>query len=289
MSSFGLKTMAARVAELAATNSLRLFDAMYLNEPDLRLDGESVSADEVIEIAALTAAPFVSIDMDEFDPAELLVQINEDIPEDSPAMEQLRQLVGKADSKYRGMTERLWLRWGAQGLTYEWSATADWRRQLAVDMARATYEGQQESAVQAQARDSEVNSLVAILMDSPDFRAAMPTKRIPTGQALLTNHSADEDVIQRAASRASLKRAGRILEFEISLKPRLDELAEGLRNTPDWRAATSIPKRHDAAISFLMEQAEGHRLSSRISDPLMRAAKELDDSQPNKIEFVPNN
>jgi hypothetical protein len=164
-------------------------------------------------------------------------------------------------------------------LNYEWSATANWRRELAVDMARATFEGQQESAAQAQARDSAIDSLVALLMNSPEFRAAMPTKRIPTALALLASQqNANEDAIRQAASRASTNLARRVLEIEILLKPRLDELAEELRHTPDWRVATSIPKRHEAAVTFLMEKAEGFRLSSGISDPLMRAAKQLEDS-----------
>lgn len=270
--------MAARVPELAADRNLRLLDAIYLNEPDVSLDGERVDIDEAIELAKLTAAPFASIDMDEFDSVELLAQVNENIPENSPAVEHLKRLIGSA-AKYNGMNERLWLRWAAHGLNYEWSATADWRRELAVDMARATFEGQQESAAQAQARDSAIDSLVALLMNSPEFRAAMPTKRIPTALALLASQqNANEDAIRQAASRASTNLARRVLEIEILLKPRLDELAEELRHTPDWRVATSIPKRHEAAVTFLMEKAEGFRLSSGISDPLMRAAKQLEDS-----------
>lgn len=256
---------------------------MYLNEPDVILDGESVSVEEAMRIATLCAAPFVSIDLDEFDPADLLVQINEDFPEDSPTVAELRQLVRKADGKYRGENERLWLRWGAQGLTYEWSATADWRRQLAVDMA---YEGQRQSVVQAKTRDSEIDALVALLMDSHEFRTAMPTKRIPTAQALLAaQQNVEDQVAERAASRASTTLARRILEFEITLRPQLEELAEELRHTQEWRAATSMPKRHDAAITFLLGKAEGFRLSSSISDPLMRAAKELDEKLAIKIPF----
>ncbi|KRE56037.1 hypothetical protein ASG92_24055 [Arthrobacter sp. Soil736] len=286
ITSSDLAEMAARAPALAANNKIRVFDAMYLNEPDVTLDGESVSVEEAIEAAALSAAPFVSVDMDEFDLTDLLVQIDENFPEDSPTVAELRQLVRKADGKYRGENERLWLRWGAQGLTYEWSATADWRRQLAVDMAEATYEGQRQSVVQAKTRDSEIDALVALLMDSHEFRAAMPTKRIPTAQAqLAAQQNVEDQVTEPAASRASTTLARRVLEFEITLKPQLEELAEELRHTQEWRAAASIPKRHDAAITFLLGKAEGFRLSSSISDPLMRAAKELDEKLAIKRPF----
>jgi hypothetical protein len=118
------------------------------------------------------------------------------------------------------------------------------------------------------------------LLDSPEFRTALPTKRYPTGLAVIASsehNSASESVIQQAASRASTEVDRRVLALEISLKPHMEQLAEELRKTTIWRAATSIPKRHAAAIDFLIGKAEGYRLSSRITDPLMRAAKEPDD------------
>jgi hypothetical protein len=288
ITSAGLVEMADRVPELAADKRLRVFDAMYLNEPDVTLDGESVSVKEAIEAASLCAAPFISMDIDEFDPTELLVQINDNFPEDSPTVAGLRELVRKADVEHRGKNERLWLRWGAQGLTYEWSATADWRRKLAVDMARATHEGQRESEAQAQSRDAEVDALATLLMDAKEFRAAMPTKRIPTALALLSaQQNIDEEVADKAASRAGYKLAKHVLALEMALKPQLEELAEELRHTQEWKAATSIPKRHDAATRFLMGKTDGFRPSSSVSDPLMRAAKALDDSKATRIELAP--
>jgi hypothetical protein len=288
ISSADLVEMADRVPELAADKRLCVFDAMYLNEPDVTLDRESVSVKEAIEAASLCAAPFVSMDMDKFDPSELLAQVNGNFPEDSPMVASLRELVRKAGVEHGGKSERLWLRWGAQGLTYEWSATADWRRKLAVDITTAAYEGQRRSEAQAQSRDAEVDALVTLLMDAEEFRAAMPTKRIPTALALLsTQQNVDEEVADKAASRAGYKLSKHILALEMALKPQLEELAEELRHTQEWKAATSIPKRHDAAIRFLLGKNDGFRPSSSISDPLMRAAKALDDSELTRIELAP--
>lgn len=284
-----LSSMAALVPDIAASKKMRLFDAMYLNEPEVSMDADSVSIDEAIEIAVLAGAPFVSLDMDEFDSAELLAVVRENIPEDSPSAENLNRLVNSA-AKHNGDTEQLWLRWAAQGLSYEWNATADWRRKLAVDLAKADFEGRQQAAVQSQARDAEIDSLMTLLMDSQEFRAAMPTKRIPTGVAVVAASShgvADESLIRQAASRASTEIDRRVLQLEISLRPEMGKLAEELRKSQAWRAATSITKRHAAAVEFLMSKTEGYRLSPRITDPLMNSAKELDDSTTNKIILTP--
>jgi hypothetical protein len=283
-----LASMAARLPELAAARSLRLFDAMYMNVPEVSMDSESMSIDQAIEVAALTGSPFVSLDMDIFDSAEMLAQVRANTTEDSPPAENLNRLVGSA-AKHNGDNERLWLRWAANGLSYEWSATADWRGKLAVDMARTDFEGQQESTLRKNVRKSDIDALVTLLVADPEVRAAQPTKRHPVGFAVIANTTAetDKDVVRQALSQANLQVGRRAMELEISLKPHLDELAEEFRKTREWKAATSIPKRLAAADAFLIAKAEGHRLSGNITHPLIDAAKQLDESKAIKITFTP--
>lgn len=280
--------MAARVPDIAASKKLLLFDAVYLNQPEVTMDGENVTIDEAIEVAVLTGAPFVSLEMDEFNPKDLLAEVLENVPEDAPSAENLKGLIGGA-AKHKGESERLWLCWAAQGLSYEWSATADWRRKLAVDLARVRFEGQQLTANQERARKTDMDALVTLLIESPEVRAAQPTKRHPIGHAVISNtgYEEDEGVIIRACSEANILVGRRAQELELSLKPRLNELAEEFRKTPEWKAATSNPKRQAAADAFLIGKADGYRLSGNIMNPLIDAAKALDNSMANKITFTP--
>lgn len=276
--------MAALVPEIAAARNLRLFDAHYLNVPEVQMFADDMGIDEAIEVAALTRAPFISLELSTFDTKALLEDL--EVTDESPAGEVHQRLIAKAQ-QHDGDFDQLWLRWAANGLSYEWTALAEWRRVLAVEIMNAKLRAERESSDQADANRAQSDALVAFLIDSPEFRTALPTKRYPTGLAVIASsehHGADEGVIQQAASRASTEVDRRVLALEISLKPQMEQLAEELRKTQSWRAATSIPKRHMAAIDFLMGKAEGYRLSSRISDPLMRAAKELDDAN---IVFIP--
>lgn len=283
LTSADLTSMAERVPDIAAGRNLRLFDAHYMNVADVEMFSDGMGIEEAIEVAALTGAPFISLEVGSFDTKALLENL--ELSDDS-AGEILSGLVNKAQ-QHDGDCDQLWVRWAANGLNYEWTALAEWRRVLAVQIMNAKLKAEQESSVRADANRAQSDALAAFLLDSPEFRTALPTKRYPTGMAVIASsehNSASEIVIQQAASRASTEVDRRVLALEISLKPHMEQLAEELRKTTTWRAATSIPKRHAAAIDFLMGKAEGYRLSSRITDPLMRAAKELDDGN---IVFMP--
>lgn len=198
ITSADLASMAARVPDVAASRKLSLFDAIYLNVPEVTIDGESVCIDEAIEVAGLTRAPFVSLDIWTY-----LIRrscsdkFGRNIPEDSPSADNLIRLV-KSAAKHNGENERLGLRWAAHGLNYEWSATADWRRKLAFNLARADFEDQQESSHRENARKSDIDVLVTLLTGSPEFRAAQPTKRHSVGFAVvsISMYEAEEDVIR---------------------------------------------------------------------------------------------
>jgi hypothetical protein len=276
--------MAARVPDIAAGRNLRLFDAHYIIVADVEMFSDGMGIEEAIEVAALTGAPFISLEVGSFDTKALLENL--EFSDDAPRGEILSGLINKAQ-QHGGDCDQLWVRWAANGLNYEWTALAEWRRVLAVQIMNAKLKAEQESSVRADANRAQSDALVAFLLDSPEFRTALPTMRYPTGLAVFagSEHSgASESIIQQAASRASTEVDRRVLALEISLKPHMEQLAEELRKTTIWRASTSIPKRHAAAIDFLIGKAEGYRLSSRITDPLMRAAKELDEGN---IVFMP--
>ena len=283
-SSADLADMAARAPELAAANKLRLFDALYITVPDVLIDENKARIEEALEIAALTGAPFVSLDLDVFDSSLLLDNLPDDLDYDdsSPAGKNLQRLV-KSVRKHDGENEQLWLRWASMGLSYGWTVRADWRQKLAVDMEKANIEISQESTTRAQARNVEIESLVALLTESPDFRAAQANKRNPIGFAIVAaspDHKADHDVIDRAISRAGIQAERRAFELELSLKPNMDELAEDLCGTADWRAATTIAMRLEATGKYLRTKAEGYRQSVGFVESMMRAAKYLDDNPP---------
>ena len=257
--------MAADAPGLAAAQNLRVINALYMNVPEVVLDDGTLGIAETIELAALTGAPFISVDLDAFD-AQALADRDE-LPED---------LVRNA-RKYDGENERIWLRWAANGLTYGWSKAATWREQLTTQMEKTELEAQQQSTNEAQARGTKIDELIATLIESPEFRQALPTKRSLLGVAILTNSGeTDDEVVQQAAGSAYHRVQKKILQLELSLAPHMEELAAELRQTPAWQAAKSDTKRHNAAIDLLIEKSDGYRLSSRLSDPLMRAAKDLD-------------
>lgn len=279
-----LAAMAARAPELAAASKLRLFDALYMTVPDVLIDDDSTLIEGAIEIAALTGAPFVSLDLDIFDSSLLLDNLPDDLDYDgnSPAGKNLQRLV-KSVRKHDGENEQLWLRWASMGLSYGWTVRADWRQKLAADMEMANLEISQESTTRARARNLEIDSLVTLLTESPDFRAAQANKRNPIGFAIVAaspDHDADHDVIERAISRAGIQAERRAFELELSLKPDMDELAGELRGTADWRAATTIATRLEAAGKYLRTKAEGYRQRAGFVESLMRAAKYLDDNPP---------
>lgn len=266
MTSSDLAAMAAQAPGLAAAQNLRVIDALYMSVPEVILDDDSLGIAETIEVAAVTGAPFISVDLDAFD-AQALAD-GDELPED---------LIRSA-RKYDGENERIWLRWAANGLTYGWSKAAAWREQLTVQMEKTELETQQQSPNEAQVRASKVDELIAMLTASPEFRQALPTKRSLLGVAILTNSGeTDDELIQQAAGLAYHRVQKQILQIELSLAPHLAELAAELRQTPAWQAAKSDTKRHNAAIELLIEKSDGYRLSSRLSDPLMHATKELDE------------
>ncbi|MBT2550533.1 hypothetical protein [Arthrobacter sp. ISL-65] len=271
--SVDLTAMAAQVPGLVAAHSLRLINAHYANIPDVLLD-EGVGIEGAVEVAALTGAPFISLEREEFD-AEALLD-GEELPDD---------LIKRA-RKYQGQLECLNLQWAAQGLTYEWSVGADWREKLSADIARAELETKLASATRAQVETSATDEIIASLVDSPDFRQATQRQRSSVGFAILANRGeTDYEAVRQAVNRACHKVDSHVLQTELLLKPKLEELGGELRKTPAWLAATSDIKRHNAAIEYLIEKSGGYRLSPRISDPLMRAARELEEKSAIKIPF----
>jgi hypothetical protein len=250
-----LAAMAARVPELTAGHGLRVIAALYTNVPDVILEE---SLELAIETAVLTGAPFISVDLDPFD---------------AEAFEGTHH-------KYEGQCERLSLRWPAHGLTYGWSKTATWRERLDADIEKDELAAKHR----ATAESTKVDELAASLVDSPDFRQAQPGKRYMAGVAILANSGVDDDDITRqAVNRANYKVEKQIMQIELSLKPKMDDLAAELRLTPAWKAATSDTKRLNASIDFLIQKSHGYRLGTRIYDPLARLTKELEEKSAIQI------
>jgi hypothetical protein len=95
MTSADLATMAARVPDLAAENKLRVFEVLYDKSPDIWVTHTNVDIDEAVEIAALTGAIFVSLDVSQFDSEDELFDKLPDVEpgEETVATRKLERLI----------------------------------------------------------------------------------------------------------------------------------------------------------------------------------------------------
>ncbi|WP_284982446.1 hypothetical protein [Arthrobacter sp. efr-133-TYG-118] len=257
-----------------------------MNVAEVIIDDDSVGIEEAIDIAVITGAPFISLDLEVFDSAELL---DEDAPYGDPndsAAARKRDRLIKSAGKHNGEPERLWLRWAANGLTYGWTTdTPDWRQKLTAEIDKANLEVQLESSAQSKAQEVASEALINFLAESPEFRAAPVRKRKSLGLALIagSEHETDDWTAERAIARAALQVERVALQVERSLAPELDEVAAELWQKHAWQMATTNTKRQEVANDFLIKRSGGYMLSATFSKALVDTTKKLDETN---IEII---
>lgn len=264
-------------AEAAGRGLLHVQDAEFMKAADVQLSSDTVELDAALAIAIAAQAPFISLKTDKFDAAEVRKALADDDDEGLPA--KTLRLVSAA-SKHNGDVEALWLRWPAQGLIFEWTATTDWRdklfEKLESSLAAATHEAAEESAQQVSAERAQVDRLEAKLSESEEFRAASVKRRRAIAEviaATVAEDLVDTWMFRQALSEANSLAHRKAFEYERNLLPQLHELAVELRKRLDWRTATTVIRRREATLLFLAEKAEGYRLGPSIVEPVMTAAR----------------
>lgn len=84
-------------------------------------------------------------------------------------------------------------------------------------------------------------------------------------------HDTAPDIIERTLNRARIQTERRAFAHELSLKKNMNDLADDLRGTEDWRAPATPARRLDAAGEYLLAKAEGYRQRPGLVESLMRA------------------
>ena len=256
---------------------LYLEAAEFVKPADIQFDAATVSLDDALNVAVATHAPFVSLEVNKFDPDKLRGILATEEGRELPT--KVKQLLLDASS-HSGEVDVLWLRWLAQGIIFEWNNSCEWRDTLSSSLADTSAEADEELTLESINREYsqmiKTKEFAAVLIMSTDFRGTPANRRFPVAQSIISSTTSEEiesGVIRQAASEAGQVAERRIYEYEGKLKQEIQELAVELRGSDDWRIATTVQRRREITQLFLAEKAEGYRVGPRIVDQVLDAAR----------------
>lgn len=272
-----LTALAEKAKELAVVHGLLLVDAEFLKKADVALDNGSTSIDDAVAVAVTSGAPFVSLQMDTFSTVQLRELLAPDDGDDLPA--KVQRLITRART-HHGESDAQWLRWVAQGLIFQWVATAAWRDELYEnldrELANARWTAETESSKNDYAQRGRIKELAAVLITSREFRGVAANKRRPVGHAVLAASESgeiDQEIADLAIGDAAVVMDRKSYEYEVKFRSLIQELAAELRMRQEWRSATTAVRRREVTQLFLAEKADSYRIGPRVVDPVFEAAR----------------
>lgn len=144
----------------------------------------------------------------------------------------------------------------------------------AVEGAAAESEAEREDS--REEYYSNYRAAVAALAESPKYRGEQLGKRRHVAPSIIAEAGLEE-IPEVILSRQIMPDANKIVnakvyEFEQDFRTRKTELANELRTYPDWDRVYTQIKRKAAAAKFLMEKADGYRLSTDLAEEISEAA-----------------
>lgn len=245
---------------------------------DVQVDCREADILSAFKIAVLVKAPFISVESDPFS-TEMLRRTEGylDLP---PAAERLMKSAEKHDDSLMSVT----VSWVADGLAYEWVAQSDWIGPLLIELdaaiERAEAESEAEDEDRLEAYYSNYRAAVTALAESPRYRSEQLGKRRHVAPSIIAG-AGIEEIPEVILTRQIMPDANKIVsakvyEFEQDFRARKPELADELRTFPAWQRVYTQIKRRTVAAEFLMEKADGYRLSTEL-------AREISDAAANPV------
>ena len=267
------------VRERAAAAGLPILAGVnFLRETDVEVDAGEVDLDTALKLAALVAAPFISVDVTPFslDMTRIYFETEhgEELP---PAAERVLETNASRDGTLMSLT----VHWLANGLAYEWSAMCDWAGELMEKVTAVLKDVDATAEIEREERlrehYSNIQAAVTVLTGSRKYFGEQINKRRHIAPKIIAEAGLDE-IDEITLSHRVIPSANKIVNdkaygFEEDFRAHKNELAFELAEYSAWRRATTKAQKKLVTIDFLTNKAGGYRLMNcKFSEELSDAA-----------------
>lgn len=270
-----LMDIKAGIQKVARESGLAIIPGVEIEKDvDVRVASEDADFVAALSVAVHVNAPFISVDASPFS-VDMLVATREyaDMP---PTTERLVELARGRDGSLMSVA----ISWVADGLCYQWLAQSDWIGPLLADIDLATENAAAEAELEHESSIEEYRvafqTAVSVLAESPKFRGEQLGRRRLVAPSILADAGVEEPppvfMSHRVLPEANKIVRAKAYEHEQDLRTRVPELADELREYPDWKRVHTKSKRTDAAMKFLVEKADGHRQPVTLAEEISDAA-----------------
>jgi hypothetical protein len=259
----------------AAKRNLRLLEAEFPQKPDVIFRYGTASADDVLDVAQQSFAPFVSLTVSRLDTAELIESWGEkdflaELPAEPPA-----ELLGRWEER-AGQIDGVFVEWVGGGATYIFLAVPAWKEEL-----EGLRDGWSEDRDAQRADDYRavlirITHLAEQVESDAGYRAGTLQTRSSIGKNVLEPMLQPDDgayirdqVLKEASS---LVRENSHTAYS-TLTGRMDELAAELRASRPWMDARLAADRMAAARDFLVRRSGGYSPAASLVNELRRLAE----------------
>lgn len=252
----------------AAARELVVVPAVILGDDAVIMTFPEVSVGVALDLAVRSGAPFVTIDAERFDSAEILQSLGDD----RPIPNRLRSAFTSREGEY----QELWIRWVSMGSAYAFLAVPAWHSELLAEV-EAWREGSEEAEREEfEASRARISDFVAAALQSSDVRIARPSHRKGVVERAIRNSVSCEIDARELdiAIRQAVHRVREANNFEYaSVEASVPEvMAEYMAsNGGDFPRWTSVEKRQSIR-EFLVEKTGGYAptetLVKRIYDEI---------------------
>jgi hypothetical protein len=260
----------------AEKRNLRLLEAEFPKKPDVIFRYGMTSADEVLDVAQQSFAPFVSLTVSRLDTAELIESWGEkdffsEAPPEPPA-----ELLGLWEER-AGQIDGVFVEWVGGGATYIFLAVPAWKQELEGLRDGWSEDRDAQRADEYRAVLIRITHLAEQVERDPGYRAGTLQARASIGKNVLEPmlQSDDGAYIRDQV----LKEASRLVRDNSQaaysrLTGQMDELAAELRLTRAWMEARLVADRTAAARDFLLQRAGGYSPAVSVVNELRRLAEQ---------------
>lgn len=241
---------------------------------DVRIASEDADLFAALQVAVLVKAPFISVDASPFS-IDMLRAAREyaDLP---TAAERLLKSSEKRDGSLMSVT----VTWVSDGLCYEWCAQSEWIGPLLIDIDAAVENAETEADAEHEnfMNDyrTKFQAAVSALVESPKFRGEQLGRRRLVAPSILAEAGVEEPptvfMSHQVMPEANKIVRAKAYEYEQDFSTRVSQLADELREYPEWKRVYTKSKRTAAAVRFLIEKADGYRLPTPLAEEISEAA-----------------
>lgn len=266
--------------EMVQRRGLKLGPEVLLGEASI-IFAPAVTVDDVLDTALAIGASMVFPGLDRFDPAD------EEL--DEAERESIFMRGGQP-----GDLRRVRIHWIAQGVHFVWTADATLfveaeREALSswdAAEAKATREADEELRVLECGRrdiDVRVDRVQSRIVNNTRFKASGKRQRVLLAETIAgprPHDQADMFARVRAIEDAVEHSKGECTRWEREISSRLPEVVDGFIVSPLWNPYDSLAANRRAAAEFLMDYADGWRLSNSLSDRLVEEAASASAESP---------